>query len=219
MKYNKLKKLVAFSVLEYLKPNIIIGVGSGSTVNYFIEALASMKYKIMGAVSSSNITTKKLQYLGINVFNLNKINKLSIYIDSADEINAQLEMIKGGGGALTREKIIAEVAEKFICIVDESKQVKTLGSFPLPIEIIPMAKKLITKKILELGGQAKHRKNMLTDNGNIILDVYNLKIYDPVILEKTISLLPGVITVGLFALRCADIALISTNMGIKKITK
>lgn len=217
MNYNILKKKAALAALDYLYPGIIIGVGSGSTIEYFIEGLSSIKNQIKGAVSSSEITTKKLKEVGIKIFELNQINILSTYIDSADEINPKMQMIKGGGGALTREKIIASASNKFICIVDESKQVDVLGKFPLPVEVIPMAKNFVSKELKKFGGYPKYRKNVLTDNGNIIIDIHNLHIFNPQDLEKKIKLLPGVITVGIFAKRIADIALISTSKGIKKL--
>lgn len=217
MKKNKLKRSVALAALKYIKPGTIIGIGTGSTISHFITELAYVKNKIEGAISSSLDTTNKLKYAGIKVFDLNDIDILPMYIDSADEINSNMQMIKGGGGALTHEKILAEVAEKFICIVDESKKVEILGKFPVPIEVIPMARSFITRELIKMGGKPKYRKHVFTDNGNIILDVHNLSILDPIILEKSINLLPGVVTVGIFAKRSADIALISTNVGIKHV--
>ncbi|AKC32385.1 ribose-5-phosphate isomerase RpiA [Candidatus Pantoea carbekii] len=217
---EELKKAVSWSALDYILPGTVIGVGSGSTVAHFIYALASIKNSINGAVSSSNSSTKQLKSLGIPVLDLNEVDEVIVYVDSADEINCNLQMIKGGGAALTREKIIAAAAKKFICIVDESKKVEQLGKFPLPIEIIPMARTYITRELVKLGGLPKYRVGTITDNGNIILDVHNLHITDPVYLEKTINSLPGVVTVGLFAIHtAANIALISTTTGIKTIIK
>ncbi|QCI22263.1 ribose-5-phosphate isomerase RpiA [Buchnera aphidicola] len=216
---DKLKKKAAWAALDYIHPGAIIGVGTGTTIFYFIEALSTIKDIIYGAVSSSNTSTSLLQKQGIQVFNLKNFNSLTIYFDSADEINHQMQMIKGGGAALTREKIIAAMSKKFVCIVDKSKIVNVLGRFPLPIEIIPMALSYVSKEIIKIGGQPKYRKNIITDNGNIIIDVYNLCIKDPISMEKKINSLPGVVTVGLFAKRRADIALIGTKSGIKVIRK
>lgn len=213
---EKLKKDASLAALEYIKENSIIGIGTGSTIKHFINFLSLKKDKIKGAVSTSNNTSYILKKAGIKIFNLNKIKKLSIYIDSADEIDENMQMIKGGGAALTCEKIVAANSKKFICIADESKQVKKLGKFPLPIEIIPMSYSFIKRKLIKLGGFPKKRNN-ITVHGNIILDVYNLDIKNPLILESYINSLPGVVTVGLFAARRADIAIIATTKGIKKI--
>jgi ribose 5-phosphate isomerase A len=194
-------------------------VGTGSTAAHFIDALGSIKHQIDGAVSSSEASTEKLKSLGIQVFDLNEIDSLSVYVDGADEINGMMQMIKGGGAALTREKIISAVADKFVCIADESKQVDVLGGFPLPVEVIPMARSFVARELVKLGGLPEYRQHVLTDNGNIILDVHNLKILDPIALEKAINALPGVVTVGLFAARCADVALIGTANGVKTIVK
>lgn len=218
-KQDKLKKAASMAALKYIKPGSIIGIGTGSTVMHFIYALSSIKNRIHGAVSTSLKTTSILQKIGIKVFDLNDVNEISVYIDSADEINPNMQMIKGGGAALTQEKIVAANAKKFICILDESKQVKILGKFPLPIEIIPMALNFIKREITKkFGGIPKHRENVITDNGNIIIDIYDLQILKPTILEKNINLIPGVLTVGLFSIRKADIALIGTTFGVKKIT-
>lgn len=219
MNLNQLKKKAAIAALDYIFPGAIIGVGSGTTIFYFIEALRTIKNIIYGAVSSSNDSTILLKKNGIKVFDLKNFSSLKVYIDSADEINHNMQMIKGGGGALTREKIIGAMSEQFICIVDESKKVDVLGAFPLPIEIIPMALSYISKEIIKIGGIPKYRKKFITDNGNIIVDVHNLNIYDPISMEKKINNLPGVVTVGLFASRSADMTLISTNSGIIKIKK
>lgn len=215
MNLNRLKKQAAWAALDYICPGTVIGVGTGSTVFYFIQALSTVKNLILGAVSSSNASTCLLQKNGIEVLNLNTFNSLEIYVDSADEINNEMQMIKGGGAALTREKIIAAMSKKFICIIDESKKVKVLGTFPLPIEIIPIALSYISKEILKIGGTPKLRENVITDNGNIILDVYNFCINDPILIENKINALPGVVSVGLFASRVADIVVIGTKKGVE----
>lgn len=213
---EKLKKDASKEALKYIKPGSIVGIGTGSTVMHFINYLSLKKNMIKGAVSTSLQTTYILKKIGIKVFDLNEIKKrLSVYIDSADEINSRMEMIKGGGAALTKEKIVAANAKKFICILDESKKVDVLGKFPLPIEIIPMACNFIKHEILKIGGYPKIRENIVTDNGNIIIDVHNLKILKPIVLEKKINSIPGIITVGLFAIRSADIAIVGTNLGVK----
>lgn len=219
-KKEKLKKIASKEALKYVQPGSIIGIGSGTTVMYFINYLSKIKNKIKGAVSTSTKTTDFLNKIGIKVFDLNDVTNLSVYIDSADEINPNMEMIKGGGAALTKEKIVAANAKQFICIVDESKKVEVLGKFPLPIEIIPMARNFIKRELLfKIGGLPKYRENTITDNGNIIIDIYNLQIKKPIILEKKINLIPGVITVGLFAMRSADITIIGTNNGVKTLKK
>ncbi|XBC37524.1 MAG: ribose-5-phosphate isomerase RpiA [Buchnera aphidicola (Meitanaphis microgallis)] len=219
MNSNELKKSVATAVLDYIRPGTIIGVGTGSTVSYFIEALSFTKHLVLGVVSSSVSSTLFLQKYGIPVYNLSDVQSLMLYIDSADEINSKLQMIKGGGAALTKEKIIASVAKTFICIADESKLVKVLGTFPLPVEIIPMAVSYIFNELVKLGGSPKVRKNVITDNGNIIVDVYDFKILNPVKMETKINSFPGVVSVGLFATRTADIALISKQSGVIEIRK
>ncbi len=219
MTQDELKKAVGWAALKYVQPGTVVGVGTGSTASHFIDALATMKDQIEGAVSSSEASTAKLLSLGIDVFDLNKVDSLAVYVDGADEINPQMHMIKGGGAALTREKIVAAVAEKFICIADASKQVDVLGKFPLPVEVIPMARAHVTRELVKLGGLPQYRENVVTDNGNIILDVQNLQIFDPVALEIAINAIPGVVTVGLFASRGADVALIGTPDGVKTIEK
>ncbi|WNN43610.1 MULTISPECIES: ribose-5-phosphate isomerase RpiA [Winslowiella] len=219
MTQDELKKAVGWAALEYVKPGTIVGVGTGSTAAHFIDALGSIKHQIDGAVSSSDASTARLKSLGIPVFDLNEVDGLSVYVDGADEINRQMQMIKGGGAALTREKIIAAVADKFICIADESKQVDVLGRFPLPVEVIPMARAYVARQLVKLGGLPEYRQNVLTDNGNIILDVHNLQILEPIALENAINALPGVVTVGLFASRGADVALIGTASGVKTIER
>lgn len=219
MTQDELKKAVGWAALEYVQPGTIIGVGTGSTAAHFIDALGSIKHQIDGAVSSSESSTLKLKALGIPVYDLNEIDSLAVYVDGADEINAQMQMIKGGGAALTREKIIAAVADKFICIADTSKEVDVLGHFPLPVEVIPMARSFVARELVKLGGLPEYRQNIVTDNGNIILDVHNLRIMEPIALEKAINALPGVVTVGLFATRGADVALIGGPNGVRTIEK
>ena len=214
---DELKKQVASAATDYVKSGII-GVGTGSTANYFIDALAKIKHKIDGAVASSEATADKLKARGIEVFNLNDINGMDIYVDGADEITEHMHMLKGGGGALTREKIVAANAKEFICICDESKYVPILGKFPLPIEVLPMAKSYVAREITKLGGQPQLR-DFTTDNGNLILDVHELKIADPVEMEIKINQIVGVVTNGLFAVRPANILLLATNDGVKTIKK
>ncbi|URJ29197.1 ribose-5-phosphate isomerase RpiA [Blochmannia endosymbiont of Camponotus modoc] len=215
MVQNKLKKSVGWAALKYIQSSRIIGVGTGSTVTYFIEALNSIKEKIEGVVSSSNYSSNQLKKIGIPLCNLNSLHELDVYVDSADEIDSHMQMIKGKGGALTKEKIIATVAKKFICIVDSSKQVNILGRGPLPIEVIPMARSLVARELVRLGGLPEYRHNVITDNGNNILDVYNMKIVNASLLETKINNIPGVVSVGIFAKRRADIVLIGTREGIK----
>ena len=215
MNQDELKALVGQAALQYVVPGQIVGVGTGSTVNKFIDALATMKDQIKGAVSSSEASTARLKALGIPVFDSNEVAELSVYIDGADEINAQGHMVKGGGGALTREKIVASVSKKFVCIADGSKLVETLGKFPLPVEVIPMARSHVGRQIVKLGGDPSYREGVVTDNGNIILDVYNLSIVDPRKLETELNQITGVVTNGLFALRPADVLLLGTDSGVK----
>ncbi|NUY57137.1 MULTISPECIES: ribose-5-phosphate isomerase RpiA [unclassified Salinivibrio] len=216
MTQDEKKKATGEAAVEYVKPGSIIGVGTGSTVNYFIDALEPMKEKIKGAVSSSDASTERLKALGIEVFDANEVGHLDIYVDGADEINKRNHMIKGGGAALTREKIVAAIADKFICIIDDTKHVDVLGEFPLPVEVIPMARSYVARELVKLGGDPCYRQGVVTDNGNVILDVHNLKIQDPKGLEDTINGIPGVVTVGLFANRGADIVLTGTDSGVKK---
>jgi ribose 5-phosphate isomerase A len=196
----------------------IIGVGTGSTANYFIDELAKVKHKIDGAVASSEASADRLRKHGIEVFDLNSVNSMDIYVDGADEITEHMHMLKGGGGALTREKIVAAVAKTFICICDETKYVPVLGKFPLPVEVLPMAKSYVARELTKLGGQPQLR-NFTTDNGNVILDVHGLVIKDPVAMEAMINQIVGVVTNGLFAARPANVLLLATNDGIKTITK
>ncbi|MEM0513899.1 ribose-5-phosphate isomerase RpiA [Pseudoalteromonas sp. YIC-827] len=213
MTQDEMKKAAAWAALDYVKKGTIVGVGTGSTVNHFIDALATMKDDIRGAVSSSQASTERLKALDIEVFELNDIDSLDIYVDGADEINADNEMIKGGGAALTREKIVAAVAKEFICIVDSSKLVDTLGDFPLPVEVIPMARSYVAREIVKLGGDPVYRQGVVTDNGNVILDVHNLQITDAKSLEQTLNQIVGVVTNGLFAHRGADTVIIGTPQG------
>lgn len=219
MTRDELKKAVGWAALKYVRPGSVVGVGTGTTAAHFIDALASIKHDIEGAVSSSEASTEKLRAYGIPVFDLNNIDQLSVYVDGADEINPQMQMIKGGGAALTREKIIAAVAETFVCIADQSKQVDVLGHFPLPVEVIPMARAYVARQLVKMGGLPDYRQDVVTDNGNCILDVYNLSIVNPAELERKINALPGVVTVGLFADRGADVALIGTDNGVLTLTR
>jgi len=216
---DELKTRVGQAALDYVVPGEIVGVGTGSTVNKFIDALASIKHQIKGAVSSSVVSTERLLALGIPVFDANEVDSLSVYIDGADEIDGQGCMIKGGGAALTREKIVAALATRFICIADDSKLVETLGKFPLPVEIIPMAARRISQQFVALGGQAtvrlKDGNPLITDNGQIILDVTGLCITDPMTFEAQVSQWPGVVTVGVFAFQKAHVCLLGTASGVK----
>ncbi|MGE5621564.1 MAG: ribose-5-phosphate isomerase RpiA [Bacillota bacterium] len=222
MTQDELKQAVARAAIEYVPQGEIIGVGTGSTANYFIDELGKIKDRIKGAVASSEATAERLKSHGIPVFDLNDVERLSVYIDGADEITPQGAMIKGGGAALTREKIVASVADKFVCIADGSKLVGVLGAFPLPVEVIPMAQAAVARKLAALGCEARLRmkdgKPLITDNGCMILDLVGLKIDRPAELEAQINNVVGVVTVGLFAQRGADIALLGTAEGVKKLT-
>lgn len=209
-----LKTLVAKAALEYVKPNTILGVGTGSTVDCFIDALGEAKIPLKGAVSSSVRSEKKLREIGVPIIDLNNVDGMSVYIDGADEIDPQFNLIKGGGGALTREKIVADAAAQFVCIADQSKLVNVLGQFPLPVEVLPMAQASVARKLTQLGGQVKLREGFVTDNGNVILDVSGLSIQDPVAMESTINQWPGVVTNGIFAIRPANVCLIGTQNGV-----
>lgn len=217
MTQDELKKAVGWAALKYVEKDSIVGVGTGSTVNHFIDALGTIKADIEGAVASSEASAARLKALGIPLFDLNSVSQLDIYVDGADEINGHMEMIKGGGAAHTREKIVAAVAKKFICIADASKQVDILGEFPLPVEVIPMARSYVAREMVKLGGDPVYREGVITDNGNIILDVYNLKIMNPIEMERTINNITGVVANGIFALRSADVALIGSDDGVKTI--
>ncbi len=208
MTQDELKQKVAQAALHYIKDVAIIGVGTGSTVNHFIDYLADFRADIEGAVSSSVMTTERLKKVGIPVFDLNSVGTLDVYVDGADEVNPRKQLIKGGGGALTREKIIAAASRKFVCIADETKCVDVLGKFPLPVEVIPMARSYVARELVKLGGLPEWRENFITDNHNVILDVHNLDIIEPSKLEQIINNITGVVTVGIFALRPADVVLI-----------
>lgn len=214
MAQDELKQMVAQAAVQYIKEGVV-GVGSGSTINYFIDALATVKQKIEGAVASSVATADRLKLHGIRVLELNAVGEIPIYIDGADEVNKHLQMIKGGGGALTREKIIAAASRQFICIVDESKLVPMLGEFPVAIEVIPMARSYVARQLVKLGGSPVYREGFVTDNGNVILDTYTLALTDPIKLEQTINNIAGVVCNGLFAQRPADKLLIATAAGVQ----
>ena len=216
MDQDTLKKQVAEAALKYVPEGEFIGVGTGSTANFFIDGLASMKDRIKGAVASSEATAERLKAHGIDVVSLNDVDRLPVYVDGADEVNRHREMIKGGGGALTREKIVAAVADRFICIVDGSKQVKLLGRFPLPVEVIPMARSHVARKLVALGGQPQYREGFVTDNGNLILDVHNLDILNPIELEEALNNIVGVVTNGLFAKRPANVVLVGDKGGVSE---
>ncbi|CDZ76035.1 Ribose-5-phosphate isomerase A [Legionella massiliensis] len=209
-----LKANAAKAVLAYIEDDMVIGVGTGSTVNYFIDELAKIKHRIDACVASSKATEARLQVAGIPVIDLNATSDLPIYIDGADEVNERYEMIKGGGGALTREKIVASVARQFICIVDESKVVKRLGAFPLAVEVLPIARSFVAREIVKLGGDPEYRDGFVTDNGNIILDVSNFEISAAISLEEKLKLIPGVVESGLFAKRLADKVIVGTEGGV-----
>ena len=219
MTQDQLKQAVAQAAIDIIRPklekNSIIGVGTGSTANFFIDLLADLRMDFAGAVASSEATAERLKQHGIEVFDLNSVGQMEFYVDGADETNEHLELIKGGGAALTREKIVAAVAKTFICIADESKQVKILGNFPLPVEVIPMARSYVAREILKLGGDPVYRQGVVTDNGNVILDVYNLQITTPVLLEQQLNNIVGVVTNGLFASRPADTLLLGTKDRVK----
>lgn len=216
MSAQRLKIEVARAALKYVRNGMLLGVGTGSTVNAFIDEMAASGIRPEGAVSSSEETTRRLEKIGVNVVNLNHCGDLELYIDGADEVDAHKRLIKGGGGALTREKIIAGASRRFVCIVDESKCVDILGEFPVPVEVIPMARSLVARKLTALGGQPELRENYTTDNGNVILDVRNLDLVDPVETETEINQIPGVVTCGLFARRGADVVLVAGESGIDK---
>ncbi|VAW87724.1 Ribose 5-phosphate isomerase A [hydrothermal vent metagenome] len=218
MTQDEMKKMVAHAALEYVEAGAIIGVGTGSTANHFIDALAGIKHKIDGTVASSEATAERLKGHGIAVFELNEVSDIPVYVDGADESNKYLHLIKGGGGALTREKIIAAASDKFVCVADESKLVDVMGTFPLPVEVIPMARSYVAREIVKMGGQPVWRENFITDNGNQIIDIQNLAIMDPVKLEEQLNNIVGVVTNGLFAIRPADVLLLGTAEGVKTIT-
>ncbi len=217
MTADEMKKQAAWAALEYITTSGVVGVGTGSTVNHFIDALATIKGRIEGAVSSSNASTQRLKDHGIHVFDLNEVSEVAVYVDGADESNHNLNLIKGGGGALTREKIIAAAADKFVCIADASKLVDVLGKFPLPVEVIPMARSYVAREIVKMGGQPVYREGFITDNHNVILDVHGWDIMEPIKLEKTLNDIVGVVTNGLFAMRPADVLLLGSEDGTKTV--
>ena len=219
MDQDALKKLCGEAALAFVEDDMTVGVGTGSTVNHFIAALASRRAYIAGAVSSSEASSKRLRELGIPVLDLNATAGCDVYVDGADEVTEHLAMIKGGGGALTREKIVAQASRRFVCIADASKLVPVLGKFPLPVEVIPMARSLVARQIVALGGRPVLREGFVTDNGNLILDVHGLAITDPAALESELNQLPGVVTNGLFARRPADVLLLGTADGVKRIVR
>ena len=217
MTQDEMKRKAAEAAMEYVVEDEIIGVGTGSTVNHFIDCLAEIKGKIKGAVSSSEASTVLLKEHGIQVFDLNSVGTIPVYVDGADESNHNLSLIKGGGGALTREKIIAGASTKFICIADESKLVDVMGKFPLPVEVIPMARSYIARELVKLGGRPVWRENFTTDNGNVILDVHDMDIMEPIKMENEINSWAGVVTCGLFANRGADVLILGTPSGAKTV--
>ena len=223
MNQDELKRAVGQAAVDYIKPklddNSIVGVGTGSTANCFIDALAEIKHLFDGAVASSEASAERLRSHGIHVYDLNGVPSLDFYIDGADEINDRLEMIKGGGAALTREKIVAAVAKTFICVADESKQVDLLGEFPLPVEVVPMARSYVARELVKLGGDPVYREGVVTDNGGHIIDVHNMRIQSPSTLEADINQITGVITNGLFAQRAADVLLLGTQDGVKTLSQ
>ena len=219
MKQDEMKQAAADAALDRIRPQLedetVLGIGTGSTVNHFINGLAGVKGRIYGTVASSEASAERLRSHGIPVYDLNSVNQVDFYIDGADESNRALQLIKGGGAALTREKIIAAVARSFICIADESKLVHTLGDFPLPVEVIPMARSHVARELVKLGGDPVYREGVLTDNGNVILDVYNFPIPQPLATEHKINNITGVVTNGIFALRPADVLFLGTGEGVK----
>lgn len=217
MTADELKKQAAWAALEYITTSGVVGVGTGSTVNHFIDALATIKGRIEGAVSSSNASSQRLKDHGIHVFDLNEVSEVAVYVDGADESNHHLQLIKGGGGALTREKIIAAAADKFVCIADASKLVDVLGKFPLPVEVIPMARSYVAREIVKMGGQPVYREGFITDNHNVILDVHGWDIMEAIKLEKTLNDIVGVVTNGLFAMRPADVLLLGSEDGTRTV--
>lgn len=218
MSADQKKQLAAAAALAHVREDEVLGVGTGSTVDLFIDALAARKLRIRGAVSSSERSTTRLQRHGIEVLDLNATGELDLYIDGADESDRHRRLIKGGGAALTREKIVAAASRRFICIVDDSKLVEVLGKFPLPVEVIPMARSYVARELVKLGGQPIYREGVITDNGNQILDIHGLRIVDPVSLERTINQIVGVVTVGLFAQRPADLLIIGTPTGAQTLS-
>jgi ribose 5-phosphate isomerase A len=219
MTQDEMKQAAAKAALAHIGADGVVGVGTGSTANFFIAELGRIKHKLDGAVASSDASAQRLKQLGIPVLELNRVNELPVYVDGADEITRHLAMIKGGGGALTREKIVAAVARKFVCIADETKLVDVLGKFPLPVEAIPMARSHVARELVKLGGQPEWRRGFTTDNGNVILDVHNLEILKPLELETALNQIAGVVTNGLFARRGADVLLLGTVRGVQTFTR
>lgn len=219
MTQDEMKQAVAKAAIEYIEAGSIVGVGTGSTANFFIDELAKIKHKIDGTVASSEASAARLKGHGIEVFDLNSVSEIAVYVDGADESNKHLHLIKGGGGALTREKIVAAASKKFVCIADESKLVDVMGKFPLPVEVIPMARSLVAREIIkQIGGEPVLREGFITDNGNIILDVHNLEIMEPTKIEQILNNITGVVTNGLFAIKPADVLLLGTPDGVKTLT-
>ncbi|MFA5626563.1 MAG: ribose-5-phosphate isomerase RpiA [Thiohalomonadaceae bacterium] len=214
MTQDEMKKAVAKAALEHIVADTIIGIGTGSTANHFIDFLAGIKHKIKGTVASSEASADRLKKHGIEVFDLNDVDEISVYVDGADETNRRMHLIKGGGGALTREKIVAAASKKFVCIIDETKVVDVLGKFPLPLEVIPMARSYVARELVKLGGDPVYRDGFVTDNGNVILDVHNMQIQHSAELEAQLNNITGVVTNGLFALRPADVVLVGTSNGV-----
>ena len=215
MSTEKKKQIAAEAALDYIQVGDVVGVGTGSTANYFIDALVQLKGKIDGAVASSEATAQRLKQHGIQVLDLNSVASLPVYVDGADEATQHKHLIKGGGGALTREKIVAAVSEKFICIADDAKLVDVLGAFPLPIEVIPMARSYVARQLVKLGGVPELREDFITDNGNLILDVHNLEILNPVEIERELNNITGVVTAGVFAIRPADMLILGKDHGVE----
>lgn len=213
MSTEKNKQIAAEAALDYIQVNDVVGVGTGSTANYFIDSLAAIKGKIDGAVASSEATSDRLKKHGIQVLDLNSVAALPIYVDGADEATRHKHLIKGGGGALTREKIVAAVSEKFVCVADDRKLVDVLGAFPLPIEVIPMARSYVARELVKLRGVPELRENFVTDNGNIVLDIHNLEILNPIKMEHELNNIAGVVTVGIFSIRPADVLILGTDQG------
>lgn len=219
MTQDEMKQAVAQAAIEYVEAGTIVGVGTGSTANFFIDELAKIKHKIDGTVASSEASAERLKGHGIEVLDLNSVSEIAVYVDGADEANKYLHLIKGGGGALTREKIVAAASKKFVCIADESKLVDVMGKFPLPVEVIPMARSLVAREIIkQVGGEPVLREGFTTDNGNIILDIHNLEIMEPTKIEQILTNITGVVTNGLFAIKPANVLLLGTQDGVKTIT-
>ena len=219
MTQDELKQAVARAAIEYVPAGGVLGVGTGSTANFFIAELGRIRNRIDAAVASSEATAQRLKALGIDVVDLNSVQSIEVYVDGADEVTRSFAMVKGGGGALTREKIVAAVSRTFVCIADESKRVDVLGKFPLPVEVIPMARSYVARELVKLGGEPEWRQNFVTDNGNVILDVYNLSITQPLELESTLNQIAGVVTNGLFARRGADVVLLGSANGVQTLKR